>query len=195
MGVKIYNEGRVVGYSAYELYVKHSLSEDPNTPPATELEWLSSTIAMGSSMLLKIPTDEVSGHHFVDFQLPEDTKLAAANTIFGSLFLGEAVVDATGWAQKVTSYGPLLTNSSTRPTTGQHTAASTEYPTSLSSQLSITQQKQILNYMKVVDGIVIQPGNWSATNSTPAKDMSPVLSERPRVRIFLSDAVKEDLQE
>ena len=34
MGVKIYNEGRVVGYSAYELYVKHSLSEDPNTPPA-----------------------------------------------------------------------------------------------------------------------------------------------------------------
>lgn len=191
MGVKIYNEGRVVGYSAYELYVKHSLSEDPNTPPATELEWLSSTIAMGSSMLLKIPTDEVSGHHFVDFQLPEDTKLAAANTILGSLFLGEAVVDATGWAQKVTSYGPLLTNSSTRPTTGQHTAASTEYPTSLSSQLSTTQQKQILNYMKVVDGIVIQPGNWSATNSTPAKDMSPVLSERPRVRIFLSDAVKE----
>lgn len=191
MGVKIYNEGRVVGYSAYELYVKHSLSEDPNTPPATELEWLSSTIAMGSSMLLKIPTDEVSGHHFVDFQLPEDTKLAAANTILGSLFLGEAVVDATGWAQKVTSYGPLLTNSSTRPTTGQHTAESTEYPTSLSSQLSTTQQKQILNYMKVVDGIVIQPGNWSATNSTPAKDMSPVLSERPRVRIFLSDAVKE----
>lgn len=190
MGVKIYNEGRVVGYSAYELYVKHSLSEDPNTPPATELEWLSSTIAMGSSMLLKIPTDEVSGHHFVDFQLPEDTKLAAANTILGSLFLGEAVVDATGWAQKVTSYGPLLTNSSTRPTTGQHTAESTEYPTSLSSQLSTTQQKQILNYMKVVDGIVIQPGNWSATNSTPAKDMSPVLSERPRVRIFLSDAVK-----
>lgn len=191
MGVKIYNEGRVVGYSAYELYVKHSLSEDPNTPPATELEWLSSTIAMGSSMLLKIPTDKVSGHHFVDFQLPEDTKLAAANTILGSLFLGEAVVDATGWAQKVTSYGPLLTNSSTRPTTGQHTAESTEYPTSLSSQLSTTQQKQILNYMKVVDGIVIQPGNWSATNSTPAKDMSPVLSERPRVRIFLSDAVKE----
>lgn len=191
MGVKIYNEGRVVGYSAYELYVKHSLSEDPNTPPATELEWLSSTIAMGSSMLLKIPTDEVSGHHFVDFQLPEDTKLAAANTILGSLFLGEAVVDATGWAQKVTSYGPLLTNSTTRPATGQHTAESTEYPTSLSSQLSTTQQKQILNYMKVVDGIVIQPGNWSATDSTPAKDMSPVLSERPRVRIFLSDAVKE----
>lgn len=192
MGVKIYNEGRVVGYSAYELYVKHSLSEDPNTQPATELEWLSSTIAMGSSMLLKIPTDEISGHHLVDFQLPENTKLAAANTILGSLFLGEAVVDETGWAQKVTSYGPLLTNSTARPISGQHTAESTEYPTSLSSQLNATQQKQILNYMKVVDGIVIQPGNWRSTEHTqPIKDMSPVLSERPRVRIFLSDAVKE----
>ena len=36
----IYNEGRVVGLSAYETYVKNHIAEDPNTPPASEREWL-----------------------------------------------------------------------------------------------------------------------------------------------------------
>ena len=69
----IYNEGRVVGYSAYEVYVRHSLSENAERTPATALEWLSSSIAMGTSMLLKISTDNVSGYHYRDFQLPSTT--------------------------------------------------------------------------------------------------------------------------
>ena len=43
---QIWNEGRVVGYSAYEVYVKHALSVDPDHEPATEKEWLASMMAM-----------------------------------------------------------------------------------------------------------------------------------------------------
>ena len=55
MPKQIWNEGRVVGYSAYEIYVKQHLLEDPSSPPASEREWLASSLAMGSSMLVKIP--------------------------------------------------------------------------------------------------------------------------------------------
>ena len=61
MPKEIWNEGRVTGLSAYEIYVKQHLVEDPANPPATEREWLSASIAMGSSMLLKVP--EVGDKH------------------------------------------------------------------------------------------------------------------------------------
>ena len=196
----IYNEGRVVGYSAYEIYVRHALSEDPNSTPASEIEWLSSTIAMGSSMLFKVPVDNTSGYHFIEANLPANTRLAAANTILGSLFLGEAVCDSEGWAQKVTSYGPLLTNNSTYPVNGAHTSQTVEQPTSYTSKFTEIQQYQIKNYMNIVDGIVIQPGTWSSNASEkqpPSKDLAPSLSsrsvpndQRPRIRILLSDKVE-----
>ena len=188
----IYNEGRVVGYSAYEIYVRHSLSENSDRTPATELEWLSSTIAMGSSMLLKVSTDNTSGFHYRDFQFPSNTNLAAANTIIGSFFLGEADCDETGWAQKVTSYGPLLSNNSEEsPTTGDHTHSDNEKPLSLTDQLTDEQKDQLDSYMKVVDGLVIQPGEWEATSDTPPKDLKPNLGDYPRVRIYFSDKVEE----
>ena len=52
---QIWNEGRVQGYSAYEIYLKQALSDDPDLQPATEREWLASSIACGSSMVVKIP--------------------------------------------------------------------------------------------------------------------------------------------
>ena len=54
MPSNIYNEGRVVGYSAYEVYVRHCLSEDPTIEPASETEWLASSLAFGASLLLKV---------------------------------------------------------------------------------------------------------------------------------------------
>ena len=56
----IYNEGRVVGLSAYEAYVKQHLLEDPTSAPASEKEWLASSLAMGASMILKVPTVSAS---------------------------------------------------------------------------------------------------------------------------------------
>lgn len=198
----IYNEGRVVGYSAYEIYVRHVLSEDPSHTPASELEWLSSSIAMGSSMLLKIPAepDTVSGHHIIKVILPDHSNLVAANTIIGSLFLGEAECDARGWATKVTSYGPLISNDANHsPYRGRHSNAVTEYPASLSVPLSTDYQNSILNYIKIVDGIIIQPGDWENTpqGDIPAKDFSPKFDMSnngsiPYVKLYLSDRVTED---
>ena len=194
----IYNEGRVVGFSAYEIYVRHALCEDPTTTPASELEWLSSSIATGSSMLLKISAEtaqEVSGHHIINIPLPADSNLAAANTIIGSLFIGEAEVDSDGWATKVTSYGPLIENNATNPTAGDHSADTTIPPTTYTSLLSDEYQDMLLNYVKVVDGIVVQPGHWSANDQAdqpPHKDFSPDLSKRPFVKIYVSDTITDD---
>ena len=51
----IYNEGRVAGYSAYETYVKQFLLVNPEGTPATEREWLASSLAMGSSLVITVP--------------------------------------------------------------------------------------------------------------------------------------------
>lgn len=206
MSSNIYNEGRVVGYSAYEIYVRHVLSEDPNHTPASELEWLSSSIAMGSSMLLKISAESasVSGHHALKIILPNATNLVAANTIIGSLFLGDAEFDNSGWATKVTSYGPLLDNNSLY--LGTHPNTMNESPLNPQNPLSSTYQDRILNYIKLVDGIVIQPGEWKnstdtfmppATYPNPKHDLFPDFDypdngSVPYVRLYLSDRVTED---
>lgn len=198
MPANIFNEGRVVGYSAYEVYVRHVLSEDPNNVPASEIEWLSSSIAMGSSMLLKISAEtreSVSGHHIINVPLPTNSNLAAANTIIGSLFLGDAEVDSDGWATKVTSYGPLIENNATNPTVGDHSADTTIPPTTYTAPLSAEYQDRLLNYVKVVDGIVVQPGTWLANeqpDQPPHKDFKPDLSKRPFVKIYVSDTITED---
>ena len=54
MSRQIWNEGRVVGLSAYELYVRHTLSEFPNEPVMSEKEWLASTLGDGLSLILNI---------------------------------------------------------------------------------------------------------------------------------------------
>ncbi len=110
---QLWNEGRVVGYSAYEMYVRHALETDPNHEPVSERQWLASMIAMGSSMLLKIdPDDEIYDNlHYRDIQFPSDSRLCAANTILASLFIGEGISsDDSPWCTKVTSYGPLINN-------------------------------------------------------------------------------------
>ena len=56
-GIKtIYNEGRVVGASAYEIYVRNFYANDPNSTPPTERTWLANMFGSGSAMILKINT-------------------------------------------------------------------------------------------------------------------------------------------
>lgn len=191
----IYNEGRVVGYSAYEIYVRHALSVDSNHAPASEKEWLASMMAMGSSMLLRVGTDNITGAHYRDVQLPNDTRLCAANNIVGSLFLGAGhvegtVTDATtAWATKVTDYGPLIQNNGTSSPSGTVGPTGTIPPTDTSVDLS-AYQGQIKSYLGIVDGVMIQPGTWTPnSNGDPAKDFVPTLSEYPRLRIAFNGPV------
>lgn len=184
---EIYNEGRVVGLSAYETYVKQHLSEDPNTPPATEREWLASSLAMGSSLLLKVPnvSQADDAHTFLDIYLPTNSKLAAANTIVATFFDGDAIFSGN-WATKVTDYGQLISNTSSSSPSGDVGPTGT-IPRKTLSDLSDTKKQQLSDYIKIYDGVVIQPGNWvDNTSKPPQKDFKANLANPyPRVRLHV----------
>lgn len=188
---ELWNEGRVVGYSAYEMYVRHHLSVDPEHTPASEKEWLASMMAMGSSMLLKIGTEEesVSGKHYIEVEFPLKSRLCAANNIIASFFSGEGYVDSTetGWSTKVIDYGPLISN------TSFSSPNETTIPTANITSLPAETIGQIREYMKIIDGIVIQPGTWTINpNTPPQKDyFKPTLSSVPKLRILLSDRIEK----
>jgi len=209
---EIYNEGRVVGYSAYEIYVKHHLSEDPTGPIASEREWLASSIAMGSSMLAKIPvmelTDEDS-HGYIDIPLPSNSVLAAANTIIASFFDGEAEwsdVTCTGtssptggaWATRVTDYGQAISNtSSSYPGATVSADQHNNVPRKTLEDWTQAQKDKLRSYMKIVDGIVIQPGKWvNAPNNPPTKDLKPTLAgvAYPTIRLHIKGSIKANTQ-
>ena len=114
---EIWNEGRVVGLSAYELYVKQHLAEDPDMPVATEREWLSSSLGMGSSMILKFPNTTTNENEYddeyIDVPLPVGSKLAAANSIVATFFDGIVSEDNmldNYFAKRIDSYGTSINN-------------------------------------------------------------------------------------
>ena len=146
----IWNEGRVVGFSAYEEYVRQALIEDPETTPATEKEWLTSTLAWGSSMLLWVGPNSTEGYHYSDFQFPDNCKLCAANTIIASFFDGEGGNTSTlGWARNVKSYGSLINNTSTSSPSGTVGPTGTIPPASIeSSAVTADTIAQMRSYMK-----------------------------------------------
>lgn len=192
---EIWNEGRVVGLSAYETYVKQHVIEDPTTPPATEREWLASSLAMGNSMILKVPT--VSGgsdeHHYVDIPMPENTRLCAANTIIAQFFEGDAVFEDRYWANRVTDYGPLISNKSASHPEGSipGNAIHEGVPTSSLEDWSDAKKKQLKEYMRIVDGVVLQPGTWSDwEGSSPNQDFSANLSRPyPVIRLHIKGPI------
>lgn len=180
----IYNEGRVVGYSAYELYVKHALEENPDIEPATEREWLAAQIGNGTSMILKVPVDTNSTVHTVEFPLPEDSDLCAANTIIASWFYGECEVDENGWATKVTDYGQIISNTEEKHPVDNDKIDANNTPTSDIYEYNDDQKKQFLQYMKIQDGLVLQPGTWMETDhGNPEMDLTPNLHVPPTIRI------------
>ena len=167
MPKEIWNEGRVCGLSAYEIYVKQHLGEDPSTPPATEREWLASCLAMGSSMLLKVPNVTNRGdkeHSYIDIPLPSNSKLAAANTIVAQFFDGDGSFQGD-WATRIVDYGQLISNTSTSSPSGS------TVPTQTLTDWDTTKKNQLRDYMHIVDGITIQPGTWvTSENKPPEKD-------------------------
>lgn len=191
MPKEIWNMGRVAGYSAYEIYVRQHQAEDPDTKPATERQWLASSLAMGSSLLLKIPevTNVDDGEiHDIQVALPAGTRLCAANTIIGSFFLGDAtVIEGSTWAQCVTDYGPLIRN-----TSSSYPTSPSNVPSDSKEDISETEIYQLQGYLSIIDGIVYQPGTWSeATKQPPKKDFKPDMSGVGTVRIRFKGKISE----
>lgn len=193
---EIYSLGRVAGFSAYELYVRQNEYEDPGSIPASEREWLASTIAMGSSMLCRIEADmshDPEDDWVLEVPFPENTRLGAANTIVGSFFRGEAEY-YNGWAQRVTDYGELVCNTAENHPDAEVTNASnmpiqdvTNWPTELKEELA--------QYLKIVDGVVLQPGKWpDSENKPPEKDFLPDLGEVPVLRLHIKGRIERDFQ-
>lgn len=191
MPKEIYNEGRVQGMSAYEVYVREHLSEDPETNPATEREWLSASIASGSSLLLKFTVSQESRNRkdnedwMYQIELPEGTRLGAANTVIASFFRGEAETDTDGWAVRVTNYGDLIVNDAS--------LSDTSTSKNNVSNWSESERNSLIQYMKVVDGVVLQPGNWRNSGlSKPVKDLSPDITERPIIRLHIKGPITNE---
>lgn len=189
---QIWNEGRVQGYSAYEIYLKQALSDDPDLQPATEREWLSSSIACGSSMVVNIPkTSNDAG--YLDISLPENSKLCAANVIFANLFLGDCEYDINSYfAKRVINYGFCISNTlKFHPDTNGTKIPTTEDDISLESVLSYSEA-----YNKIIDGVVIQPGKWKETGDEAGQymDLSPDMSKSPFIRIFYSGKIESTIQ-
>ena len=160
MAKQIYNEGRVVGLSSYEIYLKQHYATNPDLTPATERQWLASSLAMGSSMLLKYGPDNDDSLHYVDIQLPSDSRLCAANTIIANLFTGKGnYTDGSNWANRITDYGPLISNTAASSPNGEVGTTGTvpvqDFDTWKDSILTSLQ-----GYIRIVDGLVIQPGKW-----------------------------------
>lgn len=208
---QIYNEGRVVGLSAYEIFIREYLSEGNENPPS-EREWLASTLAFGSSMLLKVPTvTPASGSEdtAITIDFPTASNLCAANTIIASFFNGDAKLSAaaavsasTGatvghayWGEQVTDYGELISNTSTlSPTDASSAVGRASVPSKSSLVWSDTLKSQLSDYLKVVDGIVIQSGTWSTVDSAnrpPQKDLAPDMSKSPQVRLHIHGTITE----
>lgn len=189
---QIWNEGRVQGYSAYEIYLKQALSDDPDLQPATEREWLASSIACGSSMVVKIPkTINYAG--YLDISLPENSKICAANVIFANLFLGDCEYDINSYfAKRVINYGFCISNTlNFHPDTNGTKIPTTDDDISLESVLSYSEA-----YNKIIDGVVIQPGKWKETGDEAGQymDLSPDMSKSPFIRIFYSGKIESTIQ-
>lgn len=190
---QLYNEGRVVGFSAYEMYIRQALSLDPDAVPATEKEWLSSMLAYGASMLLKIGTDSIQGPHYIEVEFPSDSMLCAANNILAAPFLGKGITSSqqasyTGWCSGISDYGTLIHNTSGDSPSND---GSTIPPTSVNTGLTSDEISQLSQYSKISDGIVIQPGTWSLNDSeVPYKALTPDMSKVPKLRILIEDKVE-----
>lgn len=197
MGQQIYNEGRVVGFSAYEIYVRHLLSQDPDAKVPTEKEWLAATIGRGASMILKITSGTSVGVH--NYSLPSSSTLCAAGVIVASFFDGE--VEMTGcWAKRVISYGGLLNN--VYNSSPNSNASGVDPSTTPSSGESIvnntTLVNKLKNYTNITHGLYIEHGYWEANKSTGVK---PYKSFKPStngsgvgcIRLYVSRKLTSDV--
>lgn len=193
---EIYNEGRVVGISAYGLYVRQLLSIDPEATPMTEREWLTFTLANNASMIMKVTKGTTQGYH--DYILPEGSSLCGSATMYGSLFQGQVRLGEDGiWANRVNDYGPLIDNTAQRSpeTPGQpEDVPAKEDPIEPFTPLKETElRNRAKEYVKIVSAIMVQPGDWIQRENEEGKDLDPNFAERGFVRLLLSDDLNEDV--
>ena len=205
---EIYNEGRVHGYSPYEIYVKHLLAEFPDTDIPTEKEWLASVISDGASIIMKIEAKTKAGVH--DYVLPKNSKLCGASTLIATIFDGECNVDESGvWATAVTNYGPLASNTrQLHPETPGNNL--TTYPIQPTIDYHNT-SKIHKQYVKLIDGLMYQPGTWeypegqdtgyvddqgqpiiNYPNRHPFMNFKPDLSKNGVIRLRFSSNITND---
>lgn len=195
MSREIWNEGRVVGLSAYEIYVKQFLIDHPDEKPLSEREWLKSSLAIKQSMILKVPFVTVPDGDvcaYVDIPLPEDSNLCACNTIVADFFNGDCEFDGN-WATSVTSYS-MSDVTVTDPITstdkqlglidtdnisnGYHIPSQIpcgmiNYKESASSDsadiVRITRyerlEARLRNYSQIIDGVVLHSGTWEKSGT------------------------------
>ena len=188
MPQEIYNEGRVVGLSAWELFKRTALSNgaDPELIPNEE-QWLASMFGMGASMILKIPAGR-SGVQ--DFELPVGSTLSGANVIIANPFTGTCALSDSGWATKVTSYGPLILNNE------EYSPAAGQTPEVPYNSYYSNYKTAIAEFLKITDGIVYTKGaTWIPTeDSQPEKDIDPNFNDSSTViRLYISEPTVSDV--
>lgn len=152
---QIFNEGRVVGLSSHELYLRQLLSKNASATPLTESQWLAASISTNNSMILKIAANTTAGYH--DYVLPANSDLCGCTYIIATLFEGSCKFSGN-WATYVNDYGRLISNTGERyPVTPGNSA---NVPAKVDLAPSAEFKAQCREYMKVTSGIMLQPGTW-----------------------------------
>lgn len=188
MPKQIYNEGRVVGLSAYESYVRRKLADDENAIVASEREWLASTLGMGASLLLHVdantqmtvPSSSSPGLRYCDFPFPKSSKLGAASTIIMSFFDGtgdfnlqDAIVNAST-AYSLSGKKVVLTNS---PILKRKTSLTLKFTNPSAGSITIDDSKSLdgelssKNFVRCRDIISTNPYNARFYTSVTLPDL------------------------
>lgn len=154
----LYNEGRVVGLSAYELYVRQMLAYKSEANIISENEWLAAFLSTNNSMILKIEAGTTAGYH--DYMLPEGSDLCGCTTIFGFLFEGSITTGDDGlWAKRVDDYGRLISNNGyahpVTPGMPEDVPVKDYYMNIIPSF-----EDQCMQFTKIMTGMMFQPGEW-----------------------------------
>lgn len=130
---------------------------------------------------------------YKDIPLPKTSALIAASFIMGSYFFGDCEVDENGWATQVNSYGLGLANYLQRHPITSTSVDSSKYPTRNLHKLTGVQQRQMMQYIKIMDGMVIMPGKWEPSgHDEPYVDlMEPAFGHAPTLRLIFNDEITE----
>lgn len=156
----LYNEGRTVGLSSWELYLRQVLATNPNADPLDERKWLSASLGAHSSMVLKIAAGTTAGVH--DYVLPETSDLFGCTVIQGSIFEGiPSFAEGEYWAQRIDDYGRLISNTNERhpqtPGTPENVPAKVD-PVPITPEFA----DQCREFTKVTGALMFQPGEWTS---------------------------------
>lgn len=180
MSKQIYNEGRVVGLSQYEIFVKNWLSNTAtkDIDPPSEQEWLASTVGPGNSLLLTMPANTAHNDDEIwiyETYLPEGSGLCGCNPIIASLFIGNGkLYENSGWSKYVSDYGDCITNTSTRHPSGEIPDPK-DVPKG--GKIYASEIPSIIEqYVKILDGVILQGGTWTYESTTEKSDFSPNFS-------------------